>query len=147
MASSIPLADIERPPQSAVRAAAVNPAAPDTVHYSASQNPLLTRSAPSSNQAPQCHASTPAGATPPLRAPNSSFRDNYGQHGVGGYYEKFGAAYTNPHEREIRLSLRKALSTWPEVSLERVLDLACGSGEATAGAHGFSCRRNVLDCL
>lgn len=49
---------------------------------------------------------------------------------MAGYYARFGAAYRNPHERAVRAALRAAAARW-EFPLGRVLDLACGSGEAT----------------
>src|SRR5688500_9863682 len=69
-----------------------------------------------------------ASAFAPAARVGTSFRVNYGEHGVDGYYEKFGATYANPHEREIRNALRAALTKWPDVTVQRVLDLACGSG-------------------
>jgi SAM-dependent methyltransferase len=49
---------------------------------------------------------------------------------VAGYYARFGAGYRNPHERAVRAALRAAAARW-SLPLGRVLDLACGSGEAT----------------
>ena len=59
-----------------------------------------------------------------------SIRHEYEQHGVVGYYQQFGAAYRNPHERAVRHALHEAVAAW-RLDLGRVLDLACGSGEAT----------------
>lgn len=55
-------------------------------------------------------------------------RQKYREHGVAGFYQKFGAIYQNPLERQVR-----ELTRW---SIERLqpktaLDLACGSGECT----------------
>jgi SAM-dependent methyltransferase len=61
---------------------------------------------------------------------NDAIRNQYDRHGVEGYYSQFGAEYRNPHETIIRESLRIAAERWP-LDLTRVLDLACGSGEAT----------------
>ncbi len=61
---------------------------------------------------------------------NDTIRDQYDRHGVEGYYSQFGAAYRNPHEPVIREALRIALER-QQLDLTRVLDLACGSGEAT----------------
>ena len=59
-----------------------------------------------------------------------SIRHEYEQHGVQGYYQHFGAAYRNPHELAVRHALHTAVAAWG-LDLSRVLDLACGSGEAT----------------
>jgi SAM-dependent methyltransferase len=50
--------------------------------------------------------------------------------GVEGYYLAHGATYRNPHEDGVRGALTLAVATWP-LDLSDVLDLACGSGEAT----------------
>jgi SAM-dependent methyltransferase len=59
-----------------------------------------------------------------------SIRGQYAAHGVQGYYEHYGADYRNPHESIIRATLDFAVDRW-SLRLERVLDLACGSGEVT----------------
>jgi SAM-dependent methyltransferase len=59
-----------------------------------------------------------------------SIRAEYERHGVAGYYQQFGAAYRNPHEQAVRRALQAAVLAW-DLDLGRVLDLACGSGEAT----------------
>lgn len=58
-----------------------------------------------------------------------AIRQQYEKHGVEGYYAQFGADYRNPHEPIIREILREAVRRW-WLDLTRVLDLACGSGEA-----------------
>jgi SAM-dependent methyltransferase len=50
--------------------------------------------------------------------------------GVEGYYLAHGATYRNPHEDGVRGVLTMAVATWT-LDLSHVLDLACGSGEAT----------------
>jgi SAM-dependent methyltransferase len=50
--------------------------------------------------------------------------------GVEGYYLAHGATYRNPHEDGVCGALAMAVATWP-LDLSHVLDLACGSGEAT----------------
>lgn len=57
-------------------------------------------------------------------------RCQYEEHGVEGYYSRFGADYRNPHEAAIAAGLREAVGRW-QLDLSNVLDLACGSGEAT----------------
>lgn len=59
-----------------------------------------------------------------------SIRHEYEAHGVAGYYAQFGAEYRNPHEQAVRHALHTAVAAWG-LDLTRVLDLACGSGEAT----------------
>ena len=59
-----------------------------------------------------------------------SVRSRYERHGADAYYREHAADYVNPHEREVVHSLGLARSRWG-LDLSRVLDLACGSGEAT----------------
>jgi SAM-dependent methyltransferase len=59
-----------------------------------------------------------------------AIRAAYEQYGVRGFYERFGDTYRNPHEQAIRAALRQAIELW-RPALDRVLDLACGSGEVT----------------
>jgi SAM-dependent methyltransferase len=59
-----------------------------------------------------------------------SIRKQYERHGVQLYYEQFGAGYRNPHEAALSRAISSAVSAW-RLDLTRVLDLACGSGEAT----------------
>ena len=47
-----------------------------------------------------------------------------------GYYLAHGSSYRNPHEDAVRNALTLANATW-SLDLSHVLDLACGSGEAT----------------
>ena len=60
-----------------------------------------------------------------------SIRGEYQQHGVHKFYEQQGATYRNPHEEAIREALRLAVARWKLDPAGKVLDLACGSGEAT----------------
>jgi SAM-dependent methyltransferase len=59
-----------------------------------------------------------------------AIRKQYEAHGAQGYYEQFGATYRNPHEPIIADVITYALTAWP-LETSHVLDLACGSGEAT----------------
>jgi SAM-dependent methyltransferase len=59
-----------------------------------------------------------------------SIRDEYQERGVDEFYERCGDDYRNPHEDAVRAVLVKCAANW-ELDLSRVLDLACGSGEAT----------------
>jgi SAM-dependent methyltransferase len=61
---------------------------------------------------------------------SDSIRGHYQAEGVAGFYRGHGAAYRNPHEPAVAEALRLAVQRWgPDLSA--VLDLACGSGEAT----------------
>lgn len=62
--------------------------------------------------------------------PRPALRHAYAQHGVAGYYAQHGAEYRNPHEPAIARLIAHAVVHWC-LPLGRVLDLACGSGEAT----------------
>jgi len=69
---------------------------------------------------------------------NESIRVGYVRHGVRGFYERIRDAYRNPHETAIRAALLAGLSRW-QVDFSRVLDLACGSGEATLALQELGC--------
>jgi SAM-dependent methyltransferase len=58
-------------------------------------------------------------------------RTQYETHGIAGYYEQFGATYSNPHEPQIRTLLERLIPAWA-LNLSRTLDLACGSGEVSS---------------
>ncbi|NOT60139.1 MAG: class I SAM-dependent methyltransferase [Acidobacteria bacterium] len=60
----------------------------------------------------------------------TAIRLQYEKHGARGYYQRHGADYRNPHEDVIGQALRAVVAQWP-LDLACVLDLACGSGEAT----------------
>jgi hypothetical protein len=59
-----------------------------------------------------------------------SIRAEYEKHGPSEYYRLHGASYRNPHELAVRSALHAAVREW-QPDLTHVLDLACGSGEAT----------------
>ncbi|MEP7188311.1 MAG: class I SAM-dependent methyltransferase [Roseiflexaceae bacterium] len=69
---------------------------------------------------------------------DAAIRAAYEQYGVEGFYQRFGASYRNQHERVIRATLRAAVVRW-ELPFERVLDLACGSGEVTLALRELGC--------
>lgn len=71
-----------------------------------------------------------ARAKKPGPPPPASVRSGYVELGVDGYYRAHAADYRNPHEPAIGLCLA-ALVQRRTPDLARVLDLACGSGEAT----------------
>ncbi len=57
-------------------------------------------------------------------------RPAYEEHGVTGFYQQFGSSYRNPHETILQSLLKRVSLEW-KLELSHVLDLACGSGEAT----------------
>jgi len=59
-----------------------------------------------------------------------AMRDEYLACGPQAYYQQHGPAYRNPHEDAVRSTLTRCCRQWT-LDLRRVLDLACGSGEAT----------------
>ena len=59
-----------------------------------------------------------------------SIRGEYERLGPDEYYRRHGVDYRNPHEHAIARALRIAAGRWSP-DLSHVLDLACGSGEAT----------------
>jgi SAM-dependent methyltransferase len=59
-----------------------------------------------------------------------SIRAEYERLGVERFYAEHGAEYVNRHEDILRDVLRSAVERWTP-DLTHVLDLACGSGEAT----------------
>jgi 2-polyprenyl-3-methyl-5-hydroxy-6-metoxy-1,4-benzoquinol methylase len=70
---------------------------------------------------------------PPRRpdvAPGQAIRQRYQAQGVEGFYAQEGAHYRNPHEAIVARAIHDALARW-SLAHARVLDLACGSGEAT----------------
>lgn len=60
----------------------------------------------------------------------SSIRGAYEEYGAEEYYRRFGAEYRNPHENAVRAVIRESVER-NALDLHHVLDLACGSGEAT----------------
>lgn len=69
-----------------------------------------------------------------------SIRAEYEQHGPSEYYRRHGASYRNPHELRVRSALHAAAGAW-RLDLAHVLDLACGSGEATLALWEAGARR------
>jgi SAM-dependent methyltransferase len=61
---------------------------------------------------------------------NDHIRPAYEEHGVTGFYQQYGSRYRNPHETILQSLLKKVVLEW-QLDLGKVLDLACGSGEAT----------------
>ena len=66
----------------------------------------------------------------PVAAELDPLTPAYEAMGVEGYYLAHGATYRNPHEDGVRGVLTMAVAAWT-LDLSHVLDLACGSGEAT----------------
>jgi SAM-dependent methyltransferase len=65
-----------------------------------------------------------------MQPEDEAIRNAYARYGVREYYTQHGATYRNPHEPIVRKALSLAVERW-QPDLSRVLDLACGSGEAT----------------
>ncbi|MGC0418904.1 SAM-dependent methyltransferase [Embleya sp. AB8] len=70
-------------------------------------------------------------------------RPAYEELGAEGFYLRHGSAYRNPHEPRVRAVLAEVLAepvaAEPEL-LADVLDLACGSGEATLALRELGAR-------
>ena len=60
----------------------------------------------------------------------SSIRGAYEEFGAEEYYKRFGTDYRNPHEIAVRAVIQESVKR-NSLGLHHVLDLACGSGEAT----------------
>lgn len=60
-----------------------------------------------------------------------AIRHAYEKYGVNGYYSQYGADYRNPHEARLNTVVRELVEKWNLKPTDRVLDLACGSGEIT----------------
>jgi SAM-dependent methyltransferase len=69
-----------------------------------------------------------------------AIRNEYEEHSVKGFYEKFSDEYRNPHESAIRKVLQLAAAKW-SVDFSNVLDLACGSGEVTLALKSLGCAK------
>ncbi|MYW03430.1 class I SAM-dependent methyltransferase [Streptomyces sp. SID3343] len=70
-------------------------------------------------------------------------RPAYEELGAEGFYALHGAAYRNPHEPRVHAVLAAILTdpiTAEPALLDEVLDLACGSGEATLALRGLGAR-------
>lgn len=70
-------------------------------------------------------------------------RPAYEELGAEGFYARHGAVYRNPHEPRVGAVLTRVLAgplaAEPDL-LDDVLDLACGSGEATLALRGMGAR-------
>ena len=75
-----------------------------------------------------------------MRHEDDSIRAAYEQHGVEGFYQAQGSTYHNPHEAALRRVLARFVALH-EPDLHSVLDLACGSGEATLALRGCGAQR------
>ncbi len=75
-------------------------------------------------------------STKPVAISIRPIRQEYEQHSVRGFYESFGAAYRNPHEGAIAKLVALSVDRW-QLNCDRVLDLACGSGEVTLALHSL----------
>jgi SAM-dependent methyltransferase len=71
-------------------------------------------------------------------------RPAYEEHGVTGFYQQFGSRYRNPHETILQSLLKRVILEW-KLELSHVLDLACGSGEATLMLQELGARVSGID--
>jgi SAM-dependent methyltransferase len=69
-----------------------------------------------------------------------SVREGYERHGATGFYRRFGDEYRNPHEARVHAVIAAAARR-RELDLAHVLDLACGSGEATRALRALGAGR------
>lgn len=69
-----------------------------------------------------------------------AIRRQYERLGAQAFYRQHGADYRNPHEAVIDAALRLVVPRW-QLDLTRVLDLACGSGEATLALRDLGAAR------
>uniref|UniRef100_A0A7S1AKF1 Methyltransferase domain-containing protein n=1 Tax=Noctiluca scintillans TaxID=2966 RepID=A0A7S1AKF1_NOCSC len=77
---------------------------------------------------------------------HDSIREAYGELGAVGFYAAKGAQYVNPHDVTLREALVNALNVWRDEgllgddsgALHRVLDVACGSGEASLAFEAWA---------
>lgn len=60
-----------------------------------------------------------------------AIRHAYEKYGVNGYYSQYGADYRNPHEDRLTVVVHQLVEKWNLKPTDRILDLACGSGEIT----------------
>lgn len=60
----------------------------------------------------------------------NSIRNKYDEYGVKNFYSFHGKDYINPHEKQIRESIKYIYNNW-DLNFSKVLDLACGNGEVT----------------
>ena len=74
----------------------------------------------------------------------SDSRPAYDEHGVTGFYRQFGASYRNPHETILQNLLKRVALEW-KLDLKNVLDLACGSGEATLVLQELGAKVSGID--
>ena len=69
---------------------------------------------------------------PAVRSGADGVRNKYAAHGSStAYYAEEGGTYTNPHDGAIKAILSRLVVAVPGMWAGKVLDLACGSGEAT----------------
>jgi SAM-dependent methyltransferase len=71
-------------------------------------------------------------------------RPAYEEHGVTGFYQQFGSSYRNPHETILQSLLKRVSLEW-QLDLSSVLDLACGSGEATLVLQELGAKVSGID--
>lgn len=73
-----------------------------------------------------------------------AIRHGYEAHGVDGFYQHQGATYRNPHEPVVAALIRQVVDD-RQIDLSNVLDLACGSGEATLALRACGATVHGID--
>ena len=74
----------------------------------------------------------------------TSIRHHYETLGPERFYQTNGAKYRNPHEAAMRECLQWCINEWG-LDVSNVLDLACGSGEATLEIQAQGGRATGID--
>ena len=77
---------------------------------------------------------------------HDSIREAYGELGAVGFHASKGAQYVNPHDLTLREALVNACNFWRDEgflgddssALHRVLDVACGIGEASLAFEAWA---------
>jgi 2-polyprenyl-3-methyl-5-hydroxy-6-metoxy-1,4-benzoquinol methylase len=81
---------------------------------------------------------------PPVSKAPPDIRPQYDALGVDGFYAAHGATYRNPHEATVKKLLQTVALEWA-LDLSHVLDLACGSGEATLALRALGANVTGID--
>ncbi|MCS6835758.1 MAG: class I SAM-dependent methyltransferase [Anaerolineae bacterium] len=79
----------------------------------------------------------------PDAPPGQAIRQRYQAQGVERFYAQEGAHYRNPHEAIVARAIQDAVIRW-SLPHAHVLDLACGSGEATLALWAIAPQSQIL---
>ena len=91
-----------------------------------------------------CAALQHCTAMPPRPSTATGIRGAYETLGVQGFYEAHGSEYVNPHDDQVVAAIAELMSSRAfsgQPGPLRVLDLACGSGEATLALEAWASRQ------